>query len=524
MNLFTHSKKQIVPNVVRKNAWNNQGTFDNPDLLWYAKGVRIMQNRQLSDPTSWWFFGAIHGEYVVSNDTLGTQPPPNFPNWADIPGIPSVPVTPLPSSGDINRYWDQCQHAGWFFPPWHRGYLLAIENILRGIIKDIGCTYEWGLPYWNYLGPGDEYKIPPAFTQATLPDGTPNPLLVTARYGPQGDGNIYIPIPPVSQACQQNTNYLGDAPAYYGGGTTGFDHFDSHTGSLENNPHNLVHNYIGSLSPQASIWGLMTDPGLAALDPVFYLHHSNIDRMWASWNNAGNLNPTDPNWLNGPAASGDRKFYMPRPDGTAWQFKPDMVNNINQLDYTYDNLSLEGLPMTMADKVNQRLLKLGVPKSREIQISKEMATQSELIGTNDHAIQLSGSGARTMVKLDEPSITKVNRSLMEASPSKLPDEVYLKLENVTGNVDANILTVTVNHQYAGHVSLFGLRTASLKESHHGGAGLTFTLDITDIIDKLHLAGTLSADSLDVIIQPSNRVLDAAKISIGRVTVYRQSRQ
>ena len=27
----------------RNNAWNNNGTFDNQDLLWYAKGVGVMQ-------------------------------------------------------------------------------------------------------------------------------------------------------------------------------------------------------------------------------------------------------------------------------------------------------------------------------------------------------------------------------------------------------------------------------------------------------------------------------------------------
>ena len=46
----------------RASAWNKGGTFDNPDLLWYARGVGVMQSRKLDDPTSWWFFGAIHGE------------------------------------------------------------------------------------------------------------------------------------------------------------------------------------------------------------------------------------------------------------------------------------------------------------------------------------------------------------------------------------------------------------------------------------------------------------------------------
>ena len=42
----------------------------------------------------------------------------------------------------------------------------------------------------------------------------------------------------------------------------------------------------------APLYGLMSDPGTAGLDPIFYLHHSNIDRMWALWNANGNANPT----------------------------------------------------------------------------------------------------------------------------------------------------------------------------------------------------------------------------------------
>jgi tyrosinase len=499
--------------LTRKNAWNNGGTFDNPDLLWYAKGVAVMQSRALNDPTSWWFFAAIHGEYITG---AGAPPPTAFPNWAHIPGPPNVPTTPLPSSALMDQYWDQCQHAGWFFPPWHRGYLYAIENILREIIKGLGCTYEWALPYWNYFGPNDEYQIPPAFTQQTLPDGTPNPLFVTARYGPLGNGRIYVVIPPVSQACQQNKSYTGVAPSYYGGGETGFEHFGSYTGSLESNPHNYVHTQVGGRR------GLMSDPGLAGLDPIFYLHHSNIDRLWAAWNTAGNTNPTDPKWLNGPTASGDREFYMPKPDGTAWHYTPGMVNSISQLNYTYDNLSL-GVAPALVSKNAMRLRNLAV-QSNDVKQVKDMDTnaKTELVGANNGGLTLNASGGRTTIKIDTTGWSKVTNSLMKASATNLPDEVYLQLEGIKGTADSNMYTVSVNHQYAGHISLFGLRKASQKDDKHGGAGLTIRLDISEIIDQLHINSAIESNSLDVLIQPDGQGQDSEEdvCTIDRISIYR----
>lgn len=507
---------------IRKNAWNNNGTFDNPDLLWYAKGVGAMQSRQISDPTSWWFYGAIHGQYITDNDGPGA-PPTGYPNWGKIPAPPNVPTKPLPSKALIAQYWDQCQHAGWFFPPWHRGYLYSIENILRGIIKGLGCNYEWALPYWNYFGPGNQYKIPPAFTQTKLPDGTPNPLYVKARFGPNGDGNIFIPLASwnINQQCQQDTVYTGDT-GFYGGGETGFDHFDSGTGDLEQNPHNLVHSAVGGQISQ-TMWGLMSDPGLAALDPIFYLHHSNIDRMWNAWTTAGNANPTDPNWLNGPTASGDRKFYMPKPDKTPWQYTPSMVNNISQLNYTYDDVTL-GIAAGFVNKNVLRLSNLALARDAKPTKPMESKTHSELVGANSAPLTLTASGARTTVKLDTAGWNTVTNSLVTASAASLPDEVYLQLEGVKGNSDANVYSVSVNQHYAGHISLFGLRMASSKNGPHGGGGLTIKLNISNIIDKLHLNNAIQSNSLDVLIQPSGTAAKGGECTIDRVSVYRKSQR
>ena len=534
----------------RSNAWNNGGTFDNTDLLWYARGVGAMQARGLNDPSSWWFFAAIHGEYVTP---LSLQNDQVFP-WSNIPTPPSVPTAPQPATSVSDQFWDQCQHQTWYFTPWHRGYLWALEAQIRAAVINLGGPSTWTLPYWNYFGPGNEFTIPPAFTQQNLPDGRPNPLYVTARFGPDSDGNIYIPTTagiqqhpgdanffagPVTQDCLSNDIYTGDdantPPPGFGGPATGFSHGGGTSGNQENNPHNLVHVYVGGTSPDGQTPGLMSDPGMAALDPIFYLHHANIDRMWAIWNNnPTNTNPTDPNWLNGPAATGNPPFVMPMPNGSSWVYTPQQLSSLSQLDYTYDSLPS---PAPAANLLAQRLTRLGVTAAAaEAKAGATVTTgrNRELVGATQGALPIKGVGASTSVRLDADVRRKVSASLAKASESSAPDRVFLNLENVRGTQDATVLSVYINlpegakpsdhpELFAGSVGLFGLRSASLKDTKHAGQGLNFVLEITKIIDALHLKNALDVDSLQVRIVPHRAVPDQAQITVGRISIYRQGR-
>ncbi|HEY4379569.1 MAG TPA: tyrosinase family protein [Acidobacteriaceae bacterium] len=525
----------------RANAWNHGGTFANTDLLWYAKGVGVLQTRKLSDPSSWWFLAAIHGEYVADK---------KFPGWKFLPAPPPVPVTPLATAKVWSLYKDQCQHQSWFFPPWHRGYLLALEAHVRAAVVQLGGPATWALPYWDYLGPANQNTIPPAFTQKKLPDGSPNPLYVVARYGPDGDSNIYIPTAaivkqhphdpdfapgPVTDHCLSNDLFTGDdastKPPGFGGPVTGFHHGGQTSGNLENNPHNLVHVYVGGSSPDQQTYGLMSDPGLAALDPIFYVHHANIDRMWAVWNKK-HPNPTDPKWLNGPTAGGNRKFVMPMPDGSSWTYTPKQMADLGQLNYTYDNLPDPPAP---APVLAERLIKLGAATAAaKVKEGGTVVTDqnTELVGATEKALSLSRTGAAAAVRLDPGVRRKVVQSLTQAAESAAPDRVYLELENVRGTFDASVLSVYINlpdnakpadhpELFAGSIALFGLSRASLQDDQHAGDGLSFVLDISKVVDTLHLSKSLDVDSLSVKLVPNREIPDHAQITVGRISIYRK---
>ena len=353
------------------------------------------------------------------------------------------------------------------------------------------------------------------YTEEKLSDGSPNPLYVDCRYGPFNDGNIYVRLSIVNGDCQNDDLYTGSnavtkAPGY-GGPETGFSHDGDVNGNLESNPHNKVHVEVGG--HDGSIGGLMGDPGLAALDPIFYLHHCNIDRMWAAWNNAGNTNPTDANWLAGPAAIGEREFIMPMADGSSWVYTPKDVNDTYSLGYTYEDLQLDRIS-TNESMIAARLTKLGV-QSPSLLNSMNMSTggNSELIGSNDRSVKIGNDGSQTSVQLERRSVAAARKSLNEAAADNLPDHIYLHLENVTGNMDANLLEVYVNGVAVGHVSLFGVRRASRIDDHKAGTGLTFILDITSVFDDLHLQDSLD-NSLNVELKPDNRIPDHLNISVG----------
>jgi tyrosinase len=489
-----------------------------------------MMARSLDDPASWWYFAAIHGRIKQT--------------WAQVNTPPTVPAGPVP--GDRSM-WDQCQHGTWYFAPWHRGYLMALEVQLRADIVAAGGPGDWALPYWNYF---HAPQMPKEFGIVTLPQsmpagmgGQPNPLYVKDRFGPDGDGDIHITDARVNPNCLNAVTYK----IAFGGSETTFAHRAGSgiTGALENNPHNFIHGIIGG--SDGSPWddptatgqpGLMSDPDSAALDPIFYMHHCAIDALWAYWNvGLGHANPTEPNWLNGPVP----QFSMPWPQRPSWTYAPKDVTDIQRLDHTYDFLAdpqtaVVPFATPTADagpeRLVERLDRLGVRRTgmgRPLAITEPRGT--ELLGASATNLPIRRDGLRTMVRLQTRVRDKLSESLSLNSLPALPDRVMLTLEGVKGTGGATALDVFVGaavggpadahpERKAGDVALFGLRQASERDDKHGGAGLSFALDITDLVDALHLSHQLDAEALQVSVVPRRPLQNDGDLTVGRISVHR----
>ncbi|MCU1349625.1 MAG: hypothetical protein JWO56_2655 [Acidobacteria bacterium] len=202
-------------------------------------------------------------------------------------------------------------HGSWWFLPWHRCYLHVHERILAKLIGD--PTFR--LAYWDW----DTYQgLDPIHAIVPPPFITPGSLYDQWRGAGATDvipGDITGPIAmSVVLGTQSTAGFMGqlsDPPnnVYF-------------PGAMENSPHGPVHIWTGQPNPQelplpaGCVYPLTPggppvdqsqsngclDMGVlatAAQDPIFFAHHSNIDRLWDVWRDTpgseGNWNA--PNWL-----------------------------------------------------------------------------------------------------------------------------------------------------------------------------------------------------------------------------------
>jgi tyrosinase len=277
-----------TPARIRRSV--NNMALNDPDLATYRDFVGLMQLRPQTQKVSWLGFANQHGD---END------------------------------------FKYCPHGDWYFLPWHRGYMDMYEKAAMTLMKNPA----FAMPYWDWT---TLRELPAAFTSKTY-KGKPNPLYVPGRgdnpsmvrnaltgpnaltdklVGPGVLKNIYKETVFEAFGTSRNPaqNNLDPKWVPMGGGVQGI---------LEATPHNNVHNNIGAFMPQSN----------SPRDPIFMMHHGNIDRIWANWTALGRQNSSDSLWLNMPFTNN----YI-APDGTFYTKVVKDLQSTTALGYTYENL------------------------------------------------------------------------------------------------------------------------------------------------------------------------------------------
>lgn len=280
--------------------------------------------------------------------------------------------------------------------------------------------------------------------------------------------------------------------------------------------------------------GAMSIPDSAGLDPIFYLHHANIDRLWEVWQRdpLSKGNPPDSKWVKGPASIGERKFSMPMPGNKPWDYTPGDMTDLAKLGYTYDDLSAAPPAVEPFERLQRLGASAAVARAAK-GVTPVTGKNIELVGASAQSVKIAGNEIRASVLLDRNVRQKVTSSLNAAAraatpESAAPDRVFLNLENVRGLDDATNFQIYVSspghpEHLAGSVGLFGVSKATAPDEEHAGQGLNIVLEITDVVDEMHLNKAFDVDALEVRIAPLRPVPDEAQISIGRISIYREGR-
>jgi hypothetical protein len=156
-------------------------------------------------------------------------------------------------------------HASWLFLPWHRLLLIKFETVVRRLSRNDG----FALPYWDIYR---EARLPREFWSS--PFFGRGATVDVARMG-----------------STRNTDFQ-DARLNLFAGQFPRDDLRSHSfhlihggragrpdgkGAIEAGIHDFLHSTVGGRG------GAMNDLAQAPIDIAFWLHHCNIDRIWASW-------------------------------------------------------------------------------------------------------------------------------------------------------------------------------------------------------------------------------------------------
>ncbi|KAL5730194.1 catechol oxidase [Ranunculus cassubicifolius] len=231
-------------------------------------------------------------------------------------------------------------HQSWLFFPFHRYYLYFYERILGSLINDP----TFSLPFWNWDAPGgmrlpSMYANPDSSLYDIRRDALHQPPVMVDldfdRTDPQisekEQTNINLSIMYRQVVSNGKTNRLFLGSPYRAG-----DEPSPGQGSLENVPHGTVHLWTGDRTqPNGEDMGNFYSAGR---DPIFFSHHSNVDRMWTIWKGLGGKHKdfTDKDWL-------DTAFLFYDENKNLVRVKVKDCLDQTNLRYTYQDVEIPWL-------------------------------------------------------------------------------------------------------------------------------------------------------------------------------------
>jgi tyrosinase len=313
----------------------------------YLLGLTRFKEVDGSDPQSYYQIASIHGQPYVNWDNMG-------------------PCDGCSPAG-------YCTHSSTLFPTWHRAYLALYEQAL--VRNAIAVAEEFtGDDYNKYTAVARNLRIP-FWDWAQLPAEGENPFpnMFTddevSVYSPTGQKNIANPLKGYNFKDTETHDFMnGDTTERKPTFTVDnrkqlrsdlwtvlssnqiYNAFATQALTTDGgnfNPSSLeaIHDNIHILTG-----GHMTIVPQSAYDPVFWLHHTAVDRVFAIYQAA-----YPEKWLEQAAEMGSSMWYTQgtmkdatsglepfhqTSDGVMWT--SDNLRDTHSLNYVYDDLNSQG--------------------------------------------------------------------------------------------------------------------------------------------------------------------------------------
>ncbi|KAI9805502.1 MAG: hypothetical protein M1825_000753 [Sarcosagium campestre] len=243
----------------------------------------------------------IFNIFVLALQSLQAQAETRDSSYYQLSGIHGFPFVPwqYPVQATDDTTLGYCTHGSGLFTSWHRPYMIVFEQLLQkeavriaASFRDAASKTKYGaaaasfrLPYWDW---SSQEHIPAVLQQQRLsvikPDANgvgrstniPNPLYNYRFQTPQGvvEGTTLGPV--TRRSPNADTQISDDFASRQANVLTMLTINDYNTFSdyLENSIHGPVHVQVGQ------------DMGIvsrAAFDPIFWLHHCEVDRLVSWW-------------------------------------------------------------------------------------------------------------------------------------------------------------------------------------------------------------------------------------------------
>jgi tyrosinase len=279
-------------------------------LASYAKGIQAMLKLPADHPQNWfrnafihlmdcphgnWWFYVWHRGYLgyFEQTIRNLSGDPNFAipywDWTELPQIPDSMFNDVltPTDAAFAPFTKDIRTFASFIGPSLKRYWSKLSKAQIDQLNARG--YESFEDMWNDVSGYDPSLPPPHINPENMAfSQTPGARYLT-RDNPKLSPDVTYNVSPFMV-------YAGLTPTDFYNKITNISFNSSKTSShntpppdrtvfstLEGFAHNSTHNYIGGVGPIPNgPWGNMTN-NLSPVDPIFFLHHSNMDRLWDVW-------------------------------------------------------------------------------------------------------------------------------------------------------------------------------------------------------------------------------------------------